>query len=114
MHLDVVAVGASCQTVMSLSAKSLIILRFPAWRETVEIQYNVAPHFREMCDDYQEVVDALAYWTQRSASEDKDATSGMPRDDRLTMHIACNYLETLNEVEHEILQYLQHIVKTIE
>ena len=99
---------------MSLNAKSLVIRRFPAWRETVEIQYNAAPRFREMCDDYREIVNALAYWTQRSASADTDTTSGLPGDDRLAMHIACNYLETLNEVEHEILQYLQYIVKTIE
>ena len=59
---------------MPLQALHLVANRFPNWREVVEEQYVTVSNFQEMCDDYYEIVTALAYWTLRSC--DKFSVNG--------------------------------------
>ena len=79
--------------------------RFPAWAKTIETLYRTDAIFEEICLDYYDTVNALAYWTDQSAgiTPDDDATQATPDQ---AVRIAAEYWVTLQALEEEIDQYL--------
>lgn len=70
----------------------LIQNRFPDKSETISLLIQEDPEFREMCEDYDDCVNALHYWKN---SKENDAE-----------HRVKEYRTLIHELETEIMEVL--------